>query len=338
MSGRLEKLLQSGFKQAEKRFEAMTVLTGDFKKRLINEFGARVKFDEPMAGHTSFQVGGPADALVYPADAPELAKLVKMLKQAGIQWFVMGGGTNLLVKDRGIRGVVICLGQGFDYIKEVFSSNDGVLVEAGAGVRLSSVCRYAAEKHLSGMQFAVGIPGSVGGAVLMNAGTAIGEIGSVIQEIDVIDSAGKIMTIERGDLKFEYRFLSWDAGRETEDMSSLIVITARLQLVSARHADPEAEYQALAAGRRQTQPRGFSAGCIFKNPSVQMPAGRLIEEAGLKGLQVGGAAISEVHANFILNLRQACAADILKLMETAQEKVRQKFEVILEPEIRIVGE
>lgn len=338
MSGRWAKPLQGGFQPEKRHSRIMTVLTKNLKKQLTKRFGARVKFDEPMAQHTSWKVGGPADALVFAADVFEVADLIEILSAADTEWFVMGGGTNLLVKDSGIRAVVICLQHGLDHIEITERNDDGVLVEAGAGARLNSLCRYAAMQDLAGMQFAVGIPGSVGGAVLMNAGTGQKSMESVLKEIDVLNSSGNIISLGTDRLNFKYRALSWENSTGRACHGASVVIAARLLLVPAHGKDLEAQYKAILARRGKTQPRGLSAGCVFKNPSSEMPAGRLIQEAGLKGMEIGGARISEIHANFIITGHKAKASDILKLMEAVRQKVRQRFDVVLEPEVKIVGE
>lgn len=315
----------------------MNLMTPDLKKKLTDRFGSRVQFDAPMDRHTSFRVGGPADALVTPKDRAELMDLLAVVRAAGVPWMVLGGGTNLLVKDRGIRGVVICPGRGFDQIQILHKGPEKTVVEAGAAVRLSALCRYAIDNNYTGLHFAAGIPGSVGGAILMNAGTRQGAVESVLEGIEVLEPPDRVRTLDRDRLIFGYRRLSWQpAGDGGEQI--FIVLSGRFALAPADETDPAAEFETMLNRRWETQPKGFSAGCVFKNPSADMAAGRLIDQAGLKGVAVGGARISTVHANFIINENNASAADILELIRLVQKGVADRFRVCLEPEIRIVGE
>ncbi|MFW6080712.1 MAG: UDP-N-acetylmuramate dehydrogenase [Desulfosalsimonas sp.] len=314
------------------------LLTGELKKRLKERLGERVSFDVPMARHTYFRVGGPADAIAMPADISELMDLAGILHQAGVDWFVLGGGTNLLVKDGGIRGVVVSLKKGFSEIKTVESSGSRVMVRAGAGARLSSLCRYAQENNLEGINFAVGIPGTVGGAVMMNAGTRHGAMNSVIAAIDVLHVPDRTGTIPAESLSFKYRGLEWDRSTLGKSGREPVVLAGWFQLSPGDGRALAEEARQLQARRNKSQPSGFSAGCVFKNPSPDMPAGRLIDQAGLKGMRMGDAQVSEVHANFIVNLGGAKASDILSLVEQVRQKVLLTHGVKLEPEIITVGE
>ncbi len=316
-------------------------LTPGFKKMLESRFEERVRFDAPMSDYTSFGVGGPADALVAPADTSELIDLLRALEQEGIDWFVLGGGTNLLVTDAGIRGVVLSLREGFGGIvtqKKDADHQEQVLVHAGAGARLSALCRYAVAHNLRGMNFAVGIPGTVGGAIIMNAGTAEGAIDSVLSAIDVLHVPDQPGIISRDELLFTYRGLEFKPSMRGQSGHEPIVLAGRFSLKPEYGRRLAAEAEALLAERRKNQPAGLSAGCVFKNPSAQMPAGRLIDRAGLKGQRIGDALVSEVHANFIINCNKAGADDILRLMEIIREKVYLECGVELKPEIKIVGE
>ncbi len=314
------------------------MLTDSFKKVLTEMLGERVIFDVPMARHTSLRVGGAADALAMPADTPELIDLMGRLEQASMPWFVMGGGTNLMVRDGGIRGVVISLTRGFSGIEIRESGPEKVVVHAGAGAGLGALCRFAAESKLAGMDFAVGIPGTVGGAVIMNAGTRHGTMGSVVSGLEILNVPDKKETVSARDLGFTYRRLVWDRTVMAKSGHEPVVLAGFFELSRADERGRETGSEAMQAWRRQSQPPGFSAGCAFKNPSPDVPAGMLIDRAGLKGLQIGDARVSEIHANFILNHGRASAADILRLMEIIREKVLAAFGVELEPEIRIVGE
>ncbi len=305
---------------------------------LAERFGERICFDVPMSRHTSFRIGGPADAMAMPGGMEELINLMVMLEYAGVDWFVLGGGTNLLVSDSGVRGVVISLKHGFSGIETAESGPDSVIVHAGAGARLNSLCRYALENNLAGMNFALGIPGTVGGAVIMNAGTGSGAIKSVLTAIDVLHPPDQAETISVNSLCFTYRGLVWERSGITKTSHEPIILAGRFELQPGVGRNLGAEAESLQAWRRQTQPAGFSAGCVFKNPSAEMPAGKLIDQAGLKGLRIGNAQVSEVHANFIINLGGAGASEVLRLIDTVREKVLQAYGVELEPEIRIIGE
>jgi len=308
------------------------------KKELADRFGQRAVFDVSMADHTSLRVGGPADVLVMPADTRELMDLMRLLEQAGLPWMVLGAGTNLLVRDKGIRGVVISLRQGFSDIATHETGPDSVTVHAGVGARLSALCRFAIAHDLAGMHVVAGIPGTVGGAILMNAGTAQGAIESVLAGIDVLHVPDKEAYISREALTFVYRKLVWSAEMCGANEYPPLVLGGWFRLQPAGKWDLAAEFETLQARRWQTQPRGLSAGCVFQNPSADMPAGQLIDQAGFKGFRIGDAQVSELHANFIINRNQASAADILRLMAMIREKVYQRCNVNLQPEIRIVGE
>lgn len=314
------------------------VLTPAFQQMLADRFGHKVRFGVPMAELTSFRVGGPADAVVAPEGAAELMELMRMLEQERMPWMVLGGGTNLLVKDGGIRGVVISLGRGFDRIGIEGRKADTVFVRAGAGARLSALCRYALEQNLAGMNFAVGIPGTVGGAVLMNAGTAHGSMESVVAGLEVLHVPDKQASVPGQALCFSYRGLSWPDSMRDEKGRGPLVLAGRFSLRPAGQRALAEQAGAWLAQRSRSQPAGFSAGCVFKNPAPDMPAGQLIDRAGLKGFRIGDAQVSGVHANFIINRGRAAAADILRLMEAVREAVARRFHVDLEPEIRIVGE
>lgn len=312
-------------------------LPAPVKTALKERFGEHVRFDEPMAAHTSLRVGGPADALVMPGAIDDLTGLIRMLTAEGIDWLILGGGTNLLVRDKGIRGVVISLSRGFRGIRVQAENPEYSLVVAGAGAKLSALCRYAAENGLSGMEFAVGIPGSIGGAIMMNAGTAIGEMESAIADITILYPPERVETIRRDRLSFAYRGIQWqcaEAGTGTHP----IILETTLRL---GHADTETLRQRdaeLIARRKTIQPAGLSAGCFFKNPAQGPSAGELIDRAGLKGYAQGDAVVSEKHANFLLNRGNASAADMLRLMAVVQERVSGTFNIQIEPEIKIVGQ
>ena len=292
-----------------------------------------VREREPLAGHTSFRIGGPADHLVFPADRADLIALLAQLRQQEVPFVILGGGTNVLVRDGGIRGVVISLKRlgAVSKVREYRSvGGTYAVVLAEAGGPLAGLLRYAAERGLSGLEFATGIPGTVGGAVCMNAGTAQGEIGDIIDTVTLLSPSGELIERNRDEMAFSYR-----AANVPKDHA---VLEARIILRHGEREQIQARVKELMARRREFQPWGLpNAGSIFKNPFDES-AGRLIEAAGLKGASVGGAQVSEKHANFIVNLGGATAADVLRLMDLVQQRVLEVHKIRLEPEIKIIGE
>lgn len=286
----------------------------------------RVLFDESMARHTSFRVGGPADALIYPENAAEIAAVVLWCAQQDIPWIVIGNGTNLLVRDGGIRGVVLKLSERMH----------GIAVEqnrltAQAGASLTAAARAALAASLTGLEFASGIPGSVGGAVVMNAGAYGGAMEQVVRRVEVMDPDGAVRWLDGVEMRFGYRHSRCAQER-------LTVLAAEMELNPGDADLIEARMRELAAQRREKQPLNLpSAGSTFKRPEGHF-AGKLIEEAGLKGERVGGAQISELHAGFIVNMGGATAADILALMQRVADAVERRTGIRMEPEVRILGE
>jgi len=316
----------------------MMVTGKELKSHLVNQFGANVRFDEPMARHTSFKIGGPADAYVMPGDEHELAQLVKWVIEKGVSYVVIGKGTNLLVKDRGIRGVVISLAERFKKISSFEEEKDVTRVTAMAGVRLSAVCRFALKNSLSGLNFALGIPGSVGGAILMNAGAAGGAIDKVTDQITILSSKGDRMTIGRSSMNWSYRGFSIQLP-DGQTSEGFIVLSGDFLLKAADRKRLHAEAKDIINQRKATQPvQTRSAGCFFKNPPKGDPAGKLIDMAGLKGFRIGGAEVSKQHANFIVNHGGASAQDIIRVAAAVQETVVKRFDVKLETEVKIIGE
>ncbi len=285
-----------------------------------------VKFAEPMSRHTSFGIGGPADCFITPQDIEDLKNIILLSKKRKLLLKVMGQGTNLLVRDGGIRGIVVKLGKGFEGVK--FSKR---FLLAGAAVRLSTLIKLAASKGLGGLEFAVGIPGSLGGAMATNAGIEALSISQKIMSVGTITGEGKIKNLKASDLNFGYR--------QCHLQENSIILDARLKLERVREDEILRRMNTFLGKRERTQPLGTAnAGCIFKNPDPKTPTARLIEEAGLKGKRIGGAAVSRVHANFILNLGKAKAKDVLALMEVIKKEVKEKTGINLEPEIEIWGE
>jgi len=301
----------------------------ELRTALRAELGTRARLDEPLSRHTSFRIGGPADLWAEVHDAAEIGRVVELVRRTGVPLFVLGGGTNVLVSDRGVRGVVVHLGRAFATV-EWSDQGDHVTVRAGAALPFKKLVIESIERGLAGLEFAEGIPGWVGGGLLMNAGAFGGEISQVVEYVEGVDDQGRLQRLERASLRFSYRNFDLPPG--------FIVTYVGLRLlrddsvaVAARRVD--------ARRRRQArQPLGYpNAGSVFKNPPGHF-AGRLIEAAGLKGRRIGNAQISPEHANFIVNLGGATAADVRALMDEAIRAVESAQGARLEPEIKLIGD
>jgi UDP-N-acetylmuramate dehydrogenase len=299
---------------------------------LANVKGEILK-NEPLSKHTSFGIGGPADFFVYPADREDLKVLLQAIKDQHLQHFILGSGTNLLVRDGGFRGVVISLRRmNTVSVEREYRSIGGTfaVLYAEAGAPLTKLLSVAVKEGLTGLEFAAGIPGTVGGAVRMNAGTALGEIGDIIDSVTLLSPEGELVTRSREEMGFGYRTSSVPEG--------YLVLDIRVAL--RRDAQPKVETRVaeLLTTRMERQPQGSpNAGSIFKNPN-EKSAGTLIESAGLKGRTVGGAQVSEKHANFIVTTGAASASNVLALMDIVKQTVLDVHGVRLEPEIKIIGE
>jgi len=313
------------------------------KAFLENISAGNVRFDEPMSRHTSLRVGGTADFFTEPESLEVLIDIVKWTSGKGIPYLIIGGGSNLLVRDQGIRGLVISLKKCLNSITENKRNDNFVEVSAGAGVKLQKLCFFAINKGLKGTNFALGIPGSVGGAIMMNAGTEHGVIENVLNSIDVLMPDGKIKRIDKTNLDFSYRELALkleqNKGAVNRSNNRPIIISGNFLLIRNEPLKLKKEAESILAARNRKQPTNLpSAGCFFRNPQSGMTAGELIDKAGFKGKIMGGALISMKHANFIINRDNASAADIIALKEKAQERVDKRFNIFLEPEVKIVGE
>lgn len=313
----------------------LIAIDDDTKKWLQNLLGDSVYFNEPMSRHTSFKVGGPADAFAVPKSLEAFKDLLKGIGQRNLNFLVIGHGTNLLVKDSGFRGVVIILKKALNHI--TLNPENGLL-EAMAGVPLSRLCRIALKNGLGGMNFALGIPGTIGGGIVGNAGTGLGNIGNVLKKVKVLLPSGETRSIARENLRFSYRQLSWENNSEGMSVSFPIILSGCFSLIPDDPEKLKNEARKIVLSRKENQPTWLpSAGCIFKNPDSDKTAGQLIDMAGLKGKSLGGAEISAKHANFIINRKNASADDILDLMKMIQETIWEKFNIILKPEVRIIG-
>lgn len=304
----------------------------DLREQLISILGRdQVKEQESMSRYTSFRVGGPADFLCSPDSARQIQQLLAHLERDHHPYLVIGNGSNLLVRDGGIRGVVVHLGSRFARIDAREEADGTAILKAQAGARLSAVGKAAAERALTGFEFACGIPGTVGGAVRMNAGAYGGEIKDILESAEVLAPDGRIRTCTADDLKLSYR-------HSILDENGGIVLSASFRLQKGDKEEILRQMSGLAAKRREKQPLEYpSAGSTFKRPEGYF-AGKLIMDAGLKGFRVGGAEVSEKHAGFVINRGGATAADIEELIHRVQETVFEKYGVKLEPEVKIVGE
>lgn len=299
------------------------------RKKLRTIIAGPVLFDEPLDRYTSLRVGGRADALVFPQSVEEIGKLVMFFRQSDQPFLVVGNWTNLLVGDGGYRGAVIAM-RDICRITWGREDQDRVMVDVQAGVSLSELVSLTAERALAGLSFCAGIPGSVGGAVMMNAGAFGQEIKDVLYKATLMDDRAVVADRLRQDLSFAYRKLDVPAGT--------IVVGAVFYLERGDARNIRQGIDEIMERRKRKHPLEYpSAGSIFKNPAGH-PAGLLIEAAGLKGMQIGGAKISEKHGNFIINAGGAKAVDILALIELVQQKVFKQTGIVLETEVRIVGE
>lgn len=287
--------------------------------------GSGIFMEEPMKKHTTFRVGGPADVLVQP-DETALAAILALCRRYHVSYSFIGNGSNLLVGDKGIRGVVIEMTDPMGNIEV-----DGTKITAQAGAMLSKIANTAASNGLGGMEFAAGIPGSVGGAVVMNAGAYGGEMKDIIEKVYVLDENGAQLELDRDALDLGYR-------HSCIPEKKYIVTKVVLELVSRNEAEIRSEMKELNEKRAEKQPLQYpSAGSTFKRPEGYF-AGKLIMDAGLRGYQVGGAQVSEKHCGFVINKGDATAADICQLMRDVSDKVQAQFGVVLEPEVKMIGE
>jgi len=299
------------------------VFTVPMLRRALLHVQGEIRWQAPLAPLTSLQVGGPADVLVIPADVEDVVHVVRGAHMGRIPLLVLGG-TNVIVRDKGLRGMVMQLSH-LSNIQEEANQ----LVYAQAGVRLPRLMQFALGRSLSGMEWAAGIPGTLGGGVVMNAGTRLGEMQDVLAAVDLVTPSGKRKRVEASMLSFLYRKTILPKG---------IVVGAWLQLTSAAKGAIQSVTKEYLQYRKNTQPLILpNAGSVFKNP-IGDSAGRLIEAAGLKGLRVGGAEVSTKHANFIVNRGAATAEQVLTLVRKVREQVARKFGVRLELEWKVIGE
>lgn len=296
--------------------------------RLIENIAGKenVKVDELMKRHTSFKIGGPADILVAPTSVSDICEIIKLCNREKLPIFIMGNGTNLLVSDKGIRGVVIKI---YDNLNGYLVNED--CIEAYGGILLSKLSNIALESELAGLEFASGIPGTLGGAVAMNAGAYGGEIKDVVTETEFIDREGNTRVIKEDEHQFGYRtsFIQKQSG---------IAIRSVIKLKKGDRTSIKVSIDDLTGRRQDKQPLEMpSAGSVFKRPEGYF-AGKLIEDCGLRGYTIGGAQVSNKHCGFIVNTGEATSKDVMDLVRHIQKTVKTKFDVELQTEIRVVGE
>lgn len=297
----------------------------DYKKEAEGLIQGRVLFDAPMRKYTSLKVGGPADCLFFPNDMKDLKKVVLHARRKKIPLFILGKGTNLIVRDGGIRGWVVSLTQGMRRVQI-----EGEFLEAEAGCSLQQLVQYSMQRGLTGLEPFFGIPGTVGGGLAMNAGAWGTELKDVVHSITVMKEDGTLTVRPRSRLRFSYRKLAIP--------SAWIIVKARFHLSPGRKEEILERVKSFSEMRKRTQPLDHpSAGSVFKNPD-EGPAGKWIDQVGLKGFRLGQAMVSERHANFIINLGKATADDILRLIEWVEQKVYEEKSISLEREVKVVGE
>ena len=285
-----------------------------------------IKLDEPMKKHISFRVGGPADILVKPRTEEQLSKVIRLLKEENVPYIVIGNGSNLLVKDGGIRGVVIEISNNFNDF-----NIDGNIVNIQSGALLSFVGKAVLRAELKGFEFAAGIPGTLGGALAMNAGAYGGEMKDIVKSVRLMDEDGNILDFTNEQMEFSYR-------RSILSRENYIVLSAQVELEKGNYDDIKATMMDYTQRRVTKQPLSLpSAGSTFKRPEGYLAA-KLIDDCGLKGLTLRDAQVSEKHCGFVVNLGNATAKDILDLMYIVKSTVKSKFGITLEEEVKILGE
>lgn len=299
----------------------------EIKQRFCQQLGdERVRFEEPMCDHTTFRIGGPAEVFVMPDSYEQIAWVIRQCRQEAIPYFILGNGSNLLVSDHGYRGVIIQLDRNLGEI-----TVNGTEIRAAAGALLSTIAATARRSSLSGFEFAGGIPGTLGGAVTMNAGAYGGEMKDVLKEVTVMNQDGEILTIPADKLELGYR-------TSIIKTAGYIVLEAVISLKKGNIEEITALSRKLSAQRIEKQPLEYpSAGSTFKRPEGYF-AGKLIEDAGLRGFRVGDAQVSEKHCGFVINRGNASAAEVMELMRQVEDKVEENSGVRLEAEVRRIGE
>lgn len=304
-------------------------LTMKQQTALREKVRGEIRFDEPMARHTTMQVGGPAEAWIQPVDVDDVTACVHCAQELDLPWCAVGRGSNLLVRDGGLRGLAIHLAK-FETLHEEPSEADAVTVYAAAGVRLKRLLGFCAEHGLSGLEGLEGVPGTVGGAIIMNAGTPAGAIGDAVIDVTYLDKTGAQITRSAEQLAFAYR--------KAKIPRQAVVLATRLRVTRAAPETVRATLADLRAKREKAQPGTQPAvGSVFRNPNGRS-AWSLIDEAGLRGVRIGKARVSDLHANWIVNEGGATARDVETLIKLMRDQVKERCGVTLDPEVIIVGE
>ncbi len=296
---------------------------------LIEALGAQVKRNEPLARYTTFRIGGPAQVFIEVRSLDELVRVVSVARQKSIPFFILGNGSNVLVLDGGVQGLVIK--NGCDHYQLDTLTADRAVLKAESGVTLPGLANRLARQGWSGLEWAIGVPGTIGGAIVGNAGAHGASISDRLLRVSVFDDAGQRRVLPKTELDFSYRSSRFKRQRGS------VLLSAEFEMERGEPAELIARMNGYTEHRRRTQPSDPSVGSMFKNPPGDY-AGRLIEQAGLKGTRVGNVEISPVHANFFVNHGGASAKDVLQLVDLARERVRSAFGITLELEIEIVGE
>jgi UDP-N-acetylmuramate dehydrogenase len=296
-------------------------------EKILMETNSEALLNEPMSQHTSLMIGGCADIFISPKGFTSLQRVINIAKDEKVDYHIIGNGTNILVSDEGIRGLVIQIKEGFG--RMTMKKRDRFIVlKAEAGVRLSRVLKLTKELGFAGFEFAAGIPGTVGGAIMMNASTRLGAVSDILHSVEVLDKTGKVKKIKRDKLDFKYRQLNIESGA--------IILNGTFNLAYAEAEEVTKKIDDFLKEKRASQPSGESAGCIFKNPA-EGSAGKIIDELGLKGKRVGGAYISNAHANFVMNDGTATCRDFLTLIKSIRQEVLERTGIELEYEIKFLG-
>jgi UDP-N-acetylmuramate dehydrogenase len=301
-----------------------------FNDEMADFWSGEVLWNCSLAPYTTLGVGGPAEAIIFPRGINELSQLMQGLRKINVSWHVIGRGSNIVVHDNGVNGVVIIFGRSFSTKQKIEEKGDSIHLKVDAGHSLSGLVNWTMEQGLSGMEFATGIPGTVGGAIVMNAGAWGREMSDVLLTVTMLDEAGNIISKGCSDMDFRYR--SWG------EVESMIAVGGVFQLYKKDSEKVKSRCHEIQEDRKKKQPlKHPSAGSFFKNPPGEKSAGQLIEEAGLKGVNIGGAQVSPVHANFIVNTGAASARDIIQLMQKVQQEVEKTSGICLEPEVKFLG-
>ena len=299
----------------------------EFETRLFHTIDKeKIYVNEKMEKHTTFRIGGPADYFVMPSDVTDVKAVIELCEQEKVPYYVVGNGSNLLVGDKGFRGVIIQIAGNMNQLQA-----DGEVITAQAGCSLAQIAGKALDEELAGFEFAAGIPSTLGGAVRMNAGAYGGEIKDVLESAVVLTKEGKVMELSVSEMEFDYR-------TSIIERTGWTILGGKIRLHKGKREEIKAVMDDLREKRVSKQPLEYpSAGSTFKRPKGYF-AGKLIQDAGLRGFRVGGACVSEKHSGFVINIDHATADDVVSLMEQVDEKVRAQFGVGLEPEVRRIGE